>query len=47
MHTLKTKTIYALKVVCTIAWWIIQLYLFLMSPNTFAEGMEREMGIRT
>ena len=47
MHTLKRKTIYALKVVCIVGWWILAPYLFLMSPKAFAEGMEEQMGVRT
>jgi len=45
MHTLKRKTIYALKVVCIVGWWILAPFLVLMSPKAFAEGMEEQMGV--
>ena len=47
MKVLKTRIIYALKVVCIVGWWILAPYLFLMSPKAFAEGMEEQMGVRT
>ena len=50
MKALKTRIIYALKVVCIVFIVLIEFVfgctLACMSPTMFAEGMKKEMGIK-